>query len=59
VQISLGATIVWTHRAVTPTTTHLVVGAGLLATCLVTTLRAGRAAVRTVHAPALDHAVAA
>jgi cytochrome c oxidase assembly protein subunit 15 len=58
-QIALGATIVWTRRAVLPTTTHLVIGAGLLATCLVTTLRAGRAASRTVHAPSLDHAVAA
>ena len=58
-QITLGATIVWTHRAVLPTTTHLVIGAGLLATSLVTTLRAGRAASRTVHAPSLDHAVTA
>jgi cytochrome c oxidase assembly protein subunit 15 len=58
-QITLGATIVWTHRAVLPTTTHLVIGAALLATCLVTTLRAARAASRTVHAPSLDHAVAA
>jgi cytochrome c oxidase assembly protein subunit 15 len=58
-QIALGATIVWSHRAVVPTTTHLVIGAALLATCLVTTLRAARAATRTVHAPALDHAVPA
>ena len=58
-QITLGATIVWTHRAVLPTTAHLVIGAALLATCLVTMLRAGRAATRTVHAPSLDHAVPA
>lgn len=58
-QITLGATIVWTRRAVLPTTTHLVIGAALLATCLVVTLRAGRAATRTVHAPSLDHAVPA
>jgi cytochrome c oxidase assembly protein subunit 15 len=44
-QISLGASIIWTHRSVVPTTTHLVVGAALLATCWATTLRAGRAAV--------------
>lgn len=57
-QIALGASIVWTHRAVVPTTTHLVVGAGLLATCLVATLRAGRTAPSRV-APALRHAVPA
>jgi heme a synthase len=41
-QLTLGALVIWTRRAVVPTTTHLVVGAGLLATCLVITLRASR-----------------
>ena len=41
------------------TTTHVVVGAALLATCLVLTLRAGRAAVVDVVAPGLHHAVPA
>lgn len=50
-QIALGATIVWSHRAVVPTTIHLVTGAALLATCVVTTLRAARVAPRAV-APA-------
>jgi heme A synthase len=59
VQISLGAAIVWMHRAVVPTTTHLVVGAALLATCLVLTLRAGRSATVAVATPALDQAVPA
>ena len=58
IQIALGASIIWTHRSVVPTTTHLVVGAALLATCLVATLRAGRAAVARPVAPALRHAVA-
>lgn len=59
VQIALGASIVWTRRAVVPTTTHLVVGAALLATCLVATLRAGRTSARAPVAPALRHAVPA
>jgi cytochrome c oxidase assembly protein subunit 15 len=58
-QIALGALIVWTHRAVLPTTTHLVVGAGLLGTCLVLTLRAGRTVARATAAPALACMVAA
>jgi heme a synthase len=41
-QVTLGALTIWSRRAVLPTTTHLVVGAGLLATCLVLTLRATR-----------------
>ena len=41
-QITLGALTIWSARAVLPTTTHLVVGAALLATCLVLTLRLGR-----------------
>ena len=58
-QVSLGASIIWTHRAVVPTTTHVVVGAALLATCLVTTLRAGRSAVAAVGAPGIEQAVPA
>ena len=41
-QVTLGALTIWSRRAVLPTTTHLVVGAALLATCLVLTLRATR-----------------
>jgi cytochrome c oxidase assembly protein subunit 15 len=44
VQLALGALVIWSRRAVLPTTTHLVVGAALLATCLVLALRAGRVA---------------
>jgi heme a synthase len=58
-QVALGASIIWTHRAVVPTTTHLVVGAALLATCLVMTLQSGRSAVPRAGAPDLRHAVAA
>jgi cytochrome c oxidase assembly protein subunit 15 len=50
-QIALGASIIWTGRAVVPTTTHLVVGAGLLATSLVLALRAFHAIPR--RSPAL------
>ena len=54
VQLTLGALVIWSGRAVLPTTTHLVVGAALLATCLVLALRAGRvAAPRTAEAAAL------
>jgi heme a synthase len=41
-QVTLGALTIWSHRAVPATTTHLVVGAALPATCLVLTLRATR-----------------
>jgi cytochrome c oxidase assembly protein subunit 15 len=41
-QIALGASIIWTRRAVVPTTTHLVVGAAILATAVALTLRAAR-----------------
>jgi cytochrome c oxidase assembly protein subunit 15 len=41
-QLTLGALIIWTARAVLPTTAHLVIGAALLATCLVLALRASR-----------------
>jgi cytochrome c oxidase assembly protein subunit 15 len=41
-QVALGATVIWSRRAIVPTTTHVVVGAALLASCLVVTLRAFR-----------------
>ncbi|TMA47255.1 MAG: heme A synthase [Deltaproteobacteria bacterium] len=43
VQITLGALTIWSARAVLPTTTHLAVGAALLASCLVLTIRLGHA----------------
>jgi cytochrome c oxidase assembly protein subunit 15 len=53
VQVTLGAVTIWSARAVLPTTTHLVVGAALLATCLVLTIRLGHAErVETVPLPA-------
>ena len=58
-QISLGASIIWTHRSVVPTTTHLVIGAALLATCWATTLRAGRSAVVAHVSHELPHGVPA
>jgi heme A synthase len=42
VQISLGATIIWSRKAVLPTTAHVAVGAAILATALVLTLRSRR-----------------
>ncbi len=42
VQLGLGATTVWSMRAVIPTTAHVAVGAALLATSLVLTMRAFR-----------------
>jgi len=41
-QVALGATIIWTQRAVVSTSAHVVVGAALLACSLVLTLRAHR-----------------
>ncbi|HLH76450.1 MAG TPA: COX15/CtaA family protein [Candidatus Binataceae bacterium] len=41
-QITLGAITVLGHRPVVPTTAHVAVGAALLATCLVLTIRAYR-----------------
>ena len=53
-QIFLGATIIWTRKAVVPTTTHVVSGASVLATSLIIALRARRhlspAAERTAGA---------
>jgi len=44
-QVTLGALTIWSRRAVPVATTHLVVGATLLATCLVLMLRATRVTV--------------
>ena len=52
-QIALGAITVLTRLAVVPATAHVIVGALLLATCLVLTVRAARPAAprATVEAP--------
>jgi len=42
IQVTLGAFTIWTLKAVLPTTAHVAVGAALLATSLVLTLRAHR-----------------
>ena len=42
IQVALGALTVWTLKAVFPTTVHVAVGAGVLATSLVLTLRSYR-----------------
>lgn len=61
IQIGLGASIVWTHRAVFPTTLHQTTGAAVLATSLVLALRVRRSTRAVVHeAPGtLPHTVAA
>jgi cytochrome c oxidase assembly protein subunit 15 len=41
-QVTLGATIVWTHKAVLPTTAHVAIGAALLGVSLVAALRCRR-----------------
>jgi len=43
-QVSLGATIIWSSRAVLPNTLHVPTGAALLATSLIVTLRSWRLA---------------
>jgi len=43
IQVALGATIIWTGRAVLPNTLHVPNGAALLATSLILTLRVRRA----------------
>jgi cytochrome c oxidase assembly protein subunit 15 len=58
-QIGFGALIIWTHRAVVPTTTHLVIGAGILATCVGLTLEAMRAPLPSARPHELPHAVPA
>src|SRR5438552_18287851 len=52
VQISLGASEIWTRRTVVPTTAHLAVGAALLATCVALTLHAARLGLRRRIHPA-------
>jgi cytochrome c oxidase assembly protein subunit 15 len=49
-QITLGAFTIWSRRAVVIATLHLVVGASLLATCLLLALRARRLGGRPVFA---------
>ncbi len=51
IQFALGALTVWTLRAVFPTTLHVAVGAGVLATSLVLTLRS----YRLLAEPAVVH----
>ena len=41
-QLTLGALTIWTRRAVLPMTAHVAVGAAVLATSVVITLRAAR-----------------
>lgn len=41
-QITLGAFTIWTRKAVLPTTAHVAVGAAILATSLILTLRSYR-----------------
>ncbi len=53
-QIALGAITVLTRLAVLPATAHVVVGALLLATCLVLTVRAARLTARRLPAEARD-----
>jgi cytochrome c oxidase assembly protein subunit 15 len=42
IQVSLGASIIWSRKAVLPTTAHVAVGAAILAVSLVLTLRSRR-----------------
>jgi cytochrome c oxidase assembly protein subunit 15 len=42
IQIGLGAATILSRRAIIPTTSHVAVGAAVLATCLALTLRAWR-----------------
>jgi len=51
-QVMLGALIIWTQKAVLPTTAHVAVGAAVLATTLVLAMRAHRAAPPVTAAPA-------
>jgi cytochrome c oxidase assembly protein subunit 15 len=51
-QILLGGLTIWTARAVVPTTSHLVVGAAILGSCLVLALRAHRLLPRPRREPA-------
>jgi len=51
-QIFLGAAIIWTRKAVMPTTTHVVSGASILVTSLVIALRARHHLAAAADAPA-------
>jgi heme A synthase len=53
IQIGLGAFTIWSERAVIPTTSHVAVGAAVLATSLTLTLRA----YRILSAPPRAHAI--
>jgi cytochrome c oxidase assembly protein subunit 15 len=53
-QLTLGALTIWTRRAVWPMTAHVAVGAAVLATSVVITLRAAR--LTAVSATSLDKA---
>ena len=57
-QIFLGAAVIWSRKAVVPTTTHLLSGALLLVTALVLALRARRLYVAPSVAPARAAAAA-
>ena len=48
-QISLGALVIWTRKAVVPTSAHVAVGAAILATAVVLALRANRMPIGRVH----------
>jgi heme A synthase len=52
VQLTLGAYTIWTRRAVLPMTAHVAVGAAVLATSLLLTLRAFRLVVSPTGARA-------
>ncbi len=58
-QIYLGAVVIWTRRAVIPTTTHVLSGALLLVTSLVLALRAHRLLEAPAAAPEASPAPAA
>jgi cytochrome c oxidase assembly protein subunit 15 len=69
IQVTLGALTVWSDRAVLPTTTHVAIGAAVLATSLVLTirirvlgrlaLRAEAAKVRSPISPTMERKVTA
>jgi len=50
-QLTLGALTIWSQRAVLPMTAHVAVGAAVLATSVVLTLRAARLSVLPVRVP--------
>jgi len=48
-QLALGATIIWSRKAVLPTTAHVAIGAAILAVSLVLALRSRRASELSAH----------